>query len=110
MPQSVAEKSQVAIGRIFAPPLTAIPKESLQVGASKIQQRTNNFVLPFKNKSWMNSREPADSGTTQNAEQDCFRLIVERVRSRDLCYASRASQLPEEVVAEFAGGCFNSGI
>src|SRR5713101_1803813 len=40
----IAEKGQIAVGRVLAPFLVSIPKKSLQFGTAKAQERTNNLA------------------------------------------------------------------
>ena len=58
----------------------------------------------------MNTGKPSDPRSAQNTEQNSFSLIVERMCRRDLRHSAVPRQLPEEVVAQFAGGRFNSRV
>src|SRR5580658_10899201 len=67
-------------------------------------------LVCFKTGARMNPGKSANASATKQAHQDCFGLIVERMRSRDLYHSAIASQLPEKVIALLARFRLNARI
>jgi len=105
MPHAIPKKRIIPIRRIFPPALATLAEKFPQCPASEAEQWPQHFAerssLLLENNPRMNARESANSRTAKDALQHRFRLIVKRVRGRNLGHATLPRQLAKKTVAQF---------
>jgi hypothetical protein len=96
----VAAKSRVEVCGINAKRQVAFLEFRFNLGARQAEKRPNDLALEYR----IDPSQAAGAGPAQQAQENCFRLVVRSVRRRDLVQPAAVNQGDEKPVANFPRG------
>jgi hypothetical protein len=103
----VAGVGGVGVGGVGAPGLVGLGEEGFDVGAACLQKGAED-LSPGEGKDGVDGAEALGPGAAKELHEDGFGLVIEGVGGEDGAGVAGGEEAGEDVVAEVAGGFFES--